>query len=85
MTLKKTAIYAAALVAATIASQLAQAGSKGTPNGGVSSSAPGNLPPPTSGPTEPGKSANAPGDIKKDTSLPNASTISPGSTNPNKK
>src|SRR5262249_6089056 len=40
MTLKKIAICAAALVAATIASQLAQAGSKGGPSPGGSGSSP---------------------------------------------
>jgi len=85
MTLRNIGICAAALVIATVASPLAQAGSKGSPNGGVSANAPGHLPPPTTGPTEPGKSANAPGDIKTDSNLPNASTISPGAANPNKK
>jgi hypothetical protein len=36
MTLKKIAICAAALVFASLSGGLAQAGSKGTPNGGVS-------------------------------------------------
>jgi len=74
MTLKKIAICAAALVAATIASQLAQAGGKG----GVSASSPGHLPPPSTGPVEPGKSANAPGDVKHDTGAPNAKELAPG-------
>jgi hypothetical protein len=82
MTVKKVVICAAALVLATISAPLAQAGSKGTPNLGVSSSAPGHLQPPTTGP---GKSENAPGDIKKDAHLKDAKTIAPGSKNPNKK
>jgi len=82
MTLKKIAICAAALVAATIASHLAQAGGRG----GVSTSAPGHQTPPTStGPTEPGKSQFAPGDIKKDTGAGNAKELAPGDSNSKKK
>ena len=81
MTLKKIAICAAALVVATIASQLAQAGGKG----GVSASSPGHLPPPSTGPAEPGKSANAPGDVKHDTGAPNAKELAPGDKNSKKK
>jgi hypothetical protein len=82
MTLKKIAICAAALVAATIATQLAQAGGKG----GVSASAPGHqVLPPSTAPTEPGKSQFAPGDVKKDTSAPNAKELAPGDSNSKKK
>jgi hypothetical protein len=70
MTLKKIAICAAVLVAATIASQLAQAGSKG-----VSATSPGHLPPKSG---DPGKSGNAPGDIKHDTGAANAKELAPG-------
>jgi hypothetical protein len=80
MTLKKIAICATALVVATFASQLAQAGGKG----GVSASSPGHLPPP-SGPKEPGKSANAPGDIKHDSGAANAKELAPGDKNSKKK
>ena len=82
MTLKKIAICAAALVAATIASQLAQAGGKGSPNLGVSGSSPGHITPPTG---TPGKSENAPGDIKQDKGAKDAKSFAPGSSNPNKK
>src|SRR5262245_60814590 len=83
MTLKKIAICAAALVASTIASQLAQAGSKGTPNHGVSSNAPGQQAPV---PGDPGKSGNAPGDKMHDSSTAtNAKDFAPGQKNPNKK
>jgi hypothetical protein len=75
MTLKKIAICGAALVVATIASQLAQAGGKG----GVSASSPGHtITQPAPPPTDPGKSANAPGDIKKDTGAANAKELAPG-------
>jgi hypothetical protein len=74
MTLKKIAICAAALVAATIGSQLTQAAGKGTPNHGASANAPGQQPP-VSG--DPGKSGNAPGDLKKDKGEP-AKTFAPG-------
>jgi hypothetical protein len=82
MTLKKIAICVAALIFATISVNLAQAGSKGTPNLGASHFAPGHLPPPTTGP---GKSGNAPGDIKNDTGAKDAKSLAPGSKNPNKK
>jgi hypothetical protein len=85
MTLKKLAICAAALVAATIGSHLAQAAGKGTPNLGVSASSPGHQMPPSTGPTEPGKSQFAPGDIKNDKDLKDAKSLAPGSSNPNKK
>jgi hypothetical protein len=85
MTLKKFAICAAVLVAATIASQLAQAAGKGTPNLGVSASSPGHQVPPSTGPIEPGKSQFAPGDIKNDKDLKDAKSLAPGSSNPNKK
>ena len=75
MTLKKVAICAAALLAATITSQLAQAGSKGTPNSGASSFAPGHLPPVKG---DPGHSGNAPGDLKHDLGLKNAKELAPG-------
>ena len=78
MTLKKIAICAAALVAATIASQLAQAGGKG----GVSASSPGHQ---ATVPGDPGKSGNAPGDLKKDKGLPNAKELAPGDANSKKK
>jgi len=83
MMLKKLAICAAALLAATITSQLAQAGSKG----GASSSAPGRQPFGKTGQTEPGKSQFAPGDIKKDTpGTSNAKELAPGdSINKSKK
>jgi hypothetical protein len=83
MTLKKLAICAGALVAATIASHLAQAAGKGTPNHGVSTSAPGHETP-VSG--EPGKSGNAPGDKMHDSTTPTtAKDFAPGQKNPNKK
>jgi hypothetical protein len=82
MTLKKIAICTAALVVAATTSQLAQAAGKGTPNLGVSGSAPGHITPPSG---TPGKSENAPGDIKHDKDLKDAKTLAPGSTNPNKK
>jgi len=82
MTLKKIAICAAALVAATIASQLAQAGGKGSPNLGVSGSSPGHITPPTG---TRGKSENAPGDINQDKGAKDAKSFAPGSSNPNKK
>jgi len=85
MTLKKIAICATALVIATIASQLAQAGGKGTPNLGVSANSPGHQVPPSTGPTEPGKSQFAPGDIKQDQDLKDAKSVAPGTSNPNKK
>ena len=81
MTLKKLGICAAALVAATIASHLAQAAGKGTPNHGVSTNAPGQQSPVAG---DPGKSGNAPGDLKKDKGEP-AKTFAPGQSNPNKK
>jgi len=80
MTLKKLAICAAALLAATIASQLAQAGGKGS----VSASSPGHLTVP-SGSGDPGKSANAPGDRKHDTGAQNAKELAPGDLNSKKK
>ena len=85
MTLKKLAICAAALVTATVASHLAQAAGKGTPNLGSSASSPGHQVPPSTGPTEPGKSQFAPGDIKNDKDLKDAKSLAPGSANPNKK
>ena len=75
MILKKLAICAAVLVAATIASQLAQAGSKGGPSPGVSGSSPGHITPPAG---SHGKSENAPGDIKHDTGAANAKELAPG-------
>ena len=78
MMLKNLAICAAALVAATIASQLAQAGGKG----GVSSSSPGHQ---ATVPGDPGKSGNAPGDLKKDKGLPNSKELAPGDANSKKK
>jgi hypothetical protein len=74
MTLKKLAICAAALVAASIASQLSLAAGKGTPNHGASTIAPGHQSP---APGDPGKSGNAPGDLKKDKGEP-AKTFAPG-------
>jgi hypothetical protein len=82
MTLKKIAICAAALVVVTIASQLAQAGSKGSPSHGVSASSPGHLPPKSG---DPGKSGNAPGDIKHDTGAANAKELAPGDQKSKKK
>jgi hypothetical protein len=82
MTLKKVAICATALVAATIASHLAQAAGKGTPNHGVSTSAPGHNT--TSQPGDPGKSGNSPGDLKNDAGDANAKGFAPGQNNPNK-
>jgi len=75
MMMKKLAICVAMLVAATIASHLAQAGSKG---GGASSFAPGQQSFGKTGPTEPGKSQFAPGDVKKDTGASNAKELAPG-------
>jgi len=72
--MKKLAICVAALLAATIASHLAQAGSKG----GASSFAPGHQSFGKTGPTEPGKSQFAPGDVKKDTGASNAKELAPG-------
>ena len=74
MTLKKLAICVAVLVAATVASHLAQAGSKG----GASNFAPGHQSFGKTGPTEPGKSQFAPGDVKKDTGASNAKELAPG-------
>jgi hypothetical protein len=75
MTLQKIAICAAALVAATIASQLAQAGGKG----GASNFAPGRQSFSSTTPqTEPGKSQFAPGDVKKETGASNARELAPG-------
>src|SRR5262245_10366621 len=85
MSLKKLAIYAAALVVAAIASHLAQAGGRSAPNLGVSASSPGHQVPPSTGPAEPGKSQFAPGDIKNDKDLKDAKSLAPGSSNPNKK
>ena len=84
MTLKKIAICAAALVAATIASQLAQAGGKGGgPNLGVSASTPGHTTPPAG---THGKSENAPGDMKHDTTgAANAKELAPGDQRSKKK
>jgi len=79
--MKKLAICVAALLAATIASHLAQAGSKG----GASNFAPGHQSFGKTGPTEPGKSQFAPGDIKNDKDLKDAKSLAPGSSNPNKK
>lgn len=83
MTLKKIAICAAALVAATMASHIAQAGGKG----GASSSAPGHQAFTKKTPqTEPGKSQFAPGDVKKDSGASNARELAPGdSINKSKK
>jgi hypothetical protein len=83
MILKKFAICAAALIVATIASQLAQAGGKG----GVSASSPGHLTlTPSPPPTDPGKSKFAPGDIKNDTpGVRNAKELAPGDKNSKKK
>jgi len=85
MSLKKIAICATALVIATVGAHLAQAGGRGTPNLGVSASSPGHQEPSTKGPTEPGQSQFAPGDVKQDKNLPNASSVAPGSANPNSK
>ena len=75
--MKKLAICVAALLAATIASHLAQAGS--SKGGGASSFAPGQQSFGKTGPTEPGKSQFAPGDIKKDTpGTSNAKELAPG-------
>jgi len=74
MTLKLVAICAAALIAVTVASHIAQAGSKG----GASNFAPGHQSFGKTGPTEPGKSQFAPGDIKKDTGASNAKELAPG-------
>ena len=83
MTLKKLAICAAALVVATIASHIAQAGGRG----GASSSAPGHQSFTSTTPqTEPGKSQFAPGDAKKDSGASNAKELAPGdSINKSKK
>ena len=79
MTLKKIAIWATALVTATVASHIALAGGKG----GVSATSPGHTTVP-SGSGDPGKSANAPGDRKKDTGTP-AKELAPGDANSKKK
>jgi hypothetical protein len=73
---KKIALCAAALVAAAIASQLAQAGGN---KGGVSANSPGHTTVPT-GSADPGKSANAPGDRSHDTGTP-AKELAPGDAN----
>lgn len=75
MTLKKIAICAAVLVAAT--------GGRG----GASSSAPGRQSfSSTTSQTEPGKSQFAPGDVKKDSGASNAKELAPGdSINKSKK
>jgi hypothetical protein len=75
MSLKKLTICAAALLAATIASQLAEAGGKG----GVSAISPGHTTAqPAPPPNDPGKSANAPGDLKKDNPGTTAKSFAPG-------
>ena len=84
MALKKIVICAAALVAATVASQLAQAAGKGSPNHGVSANSPGHQPVPN-GSDDPGKSGNAPGDIKHDTGATNAKELAPGDQRSKKK
>jgi hypothetical protein len=83
MTLKKISICAAALVAATIGSQLAQAAGKGGgPNLGVSGSSPGHITPPTG---SHGKSENAPGEMKHDSGAANAKELAPGDQKSKKK
>jgi len=89
MTLKKIGICAAALIAATVVSNIAQAGGKGgnTPNLGASGASPGHTmqnasPAPTNG-----ASTLAPGSTVKDEPTPRtggASAIAPGAMNPNK-
>ena len=76
MTLKKLAICAAALVAATIATQLAQAGGKG-----LSASSPGHITQSTTPDPPKGASTFAPGSKIEDGSTPRtggASQIAPG-------
>jgi len=89
MTLKKIAICAGALVTATIAAQLAQAGGRGGgPNLGVSASSPGHIMQNTTPAPTQGASSLAPGSQIKDDPTPRtggASAIAPGATNPNKK
>jgi hypothetical protein len=89
MTLKKIAICAAALLAASIATQLAQAGGRGGgPNLGVSGSSPGHIMQNTTPAPTQGASSLAPGSQIKDDPTPRtggASAIAPGATNPNKK
>jgi hypothetical protein len=83
MTLKKLGICAAALVAATIASHLAQAAGKGSPNHGVSASTPGHEAPVAG---DPGKSGNAPGDKMHDSgTATNAKEFAPGDQKSKKK
>src|SRR5215813_712652 len=80
MSLKKIAICAAALVAATMFSQLAQAAGKGAT--GV-----GHIPVPSGSGVpgkDPGHSANAPGDIKHDKGIP-AKESAPGDVKNDKK
>jgi len=88
MTLKKIAMYAAALVAVTIAAHIAQAGGRGGgPNLGVSSSSPGHIMQSTTPAPTQGASSLAPGSQIKDDPTPRtrgASDIAPGATNPNK-
>jgi hypothetical protein len=84
MTLRILGICAAALVAATIASHLAQAAGKGTPNHGVSATAPGHEAPVAG---DPGKSGNAPGDKMHDSggTATNAKELAPGDAKSKKK
>jgi hypothetical protein len=89
MTLKKIAICAAALVIATFASHLAQAGGKGGgPNSGASGSSPGQIMQNTTPAPPKGASTLAPGSQIKDDPTPRtggASAVAPGATHPNKK
>ena len=89
MILKKIAICATALVAATIASHIAQAGGKGgnIPNLGASTSSPGHIMQSTTPAPTQGASTFTPGSQIKDDPTPRtggASDISPGAKNPNK-
>jgi len=72
-------MWAAVFIATALGVGLAQAQGKGTPNKGVSTSAPGHSTP-ASGP---GKSENSPGDLKSDHDAKNAKGFAPGQSNPN--
>jgi hypothetical protein len=60
MIVKRIAICVTALMIATLASHLAQAAGKGSPNLGASTASPGHT-------KDPGNSGNTPGDVKNET------------------
>jgi len=70
-------MWAAVFIATALGVGWARAQGKGTPNKGVSASAPGQSTP-GSGPSE-----NSPGDLKNDNNAKNAKGFAPGQSNPN--